>query len=102
MLVSGVFVHRYLTMLAVPNQSGCRSGDPVPVKAEDVYTLFVWFPRDLILVLGKVKNATQYKWERPGKRIHVRSHEIAAMNDSEVATAPKTPPCILIISKAAR
>jgi hypothetical protein len=60
MLVSCMFVHRYLTMLAVSNQSGRRSGDPVPVKAEDVYTLFVRFPRDLILVLGKVKNVTQY------------------------------------------
>jgi len=31
-----------------------------------------------------------------------RPGEIAAMNDSEFDTAPKTPPCILIISRAAR
>jgi hypothetical protein len=69
MFVSFVFMHRHLATLAVPDQSGRRSGDPVPVQPEDVYALFVRFPCDLILVIGEVKNVVQFKWERSGKRL---------------------------------
>ena len=69
MFVSGVLMHRYLATVAVTNQSGRRSANPVPVQPEDVHALFVGFPCDLILVIGEMKDIIQFKWERSGKRM---------------------------------
>jgi hypothetical protein len=56
-------------MLAIPNQSGRRAADSVPIKPEDVYPLFIRRPRDLVLVFGKMKNVVQFKREWLGRRV---------------------------------
>jgi hypothetical protein len=68
-LISDMFMQRHLATLAVSEQSSRRPCHPISVEPEDINPLFVWFPRDLILLRGKMKNVFEFELGRPEGRL---------------------------------
>ena len=96
MFVSLVLMHRHLAVFAIPNQGGCRPGNPIPVEPENVHPLFIRLPRDLILVSSEVKDVFQFKWKRSGRRfwVHTIYRKIVIVRESETKIKMKRDPAV--------
>ena len=103
----------HLAALTITQQRGGGAGDAVAVKAMDLHALAEGSPRDRVLPLGDAMQIAQLDARErrdgigrrhgadAGGRERGRHDVIAETKAAEVATAPKTPPCILIILSAA-
>jgi hypothetical protein len=68
-LISDMFMQRHLSMLAVSEQSSRRPCHSISIEPEDIDPFFVWFPSDLILLGGKMKNVFEFERGRPEGRL---------------------------------
>jgi hypothetical protein len=120
-LVAGVKMKRYLAAGLETQQRGGGPGHSIAIETVNLDTLMEWLPRDIRLPLirpGKIEvfqGMFYHGWMggEAGHKVSTVSsplqpctaekyYTMAAMKSAEFDTAPKTPPCILIILMAAR